>query len=640
MKNSISERVADFLENFPPFNELHQNDLQLLASEVSIVYKEKDSIIFKEEESPHEFFYVVHKGAVVLKKSSDSTIVDLCDEGDIFGLRPLMANESYKMDASAFEESILYAIPIVAFKPLAQRYEEVGNFLIESFASNTRNPYSKTHRGSLYGEATKPENNKTNPVVYDLQPISYSKKIVSCAQNSSIKSLAELMDRKQVGAMLVLKNKLPIGIITDKDIRNQIATGKFPITAKAKEIMTSPVITYGKKMTVAQAQMAMMKSNISYLCITKDGTPNTEAIGILSKHDLMLEMGNNPSVLMKEIKRTAKIKKIKQVRVHIMHLLQAYLDQNIPLTLISKIISELNDASIKQVIRISLKKMSAPPPVKFSWLAIGSQGRGEQLLLTDQDNALVFEDVPDAKLAQTRAYFLKLAAHVTKGLRDIGYEYCPADMMASNPKWCLSISEWKEQFTHWIVNPGPDEVLLSSIFFDYSLSYGEQNLVDQLTQTIMEKTQDHPNFFLQLASGALQSPSPSGFFRQFLVEEDGAHKDFFDVKRRALMPLIDAARVLVIAHQIKSINNTAARFEKLAEIEPANEELFLSCSYAIKALQKFRTKQGLLHNDSGRFIALDMLTKEEKMKLKRTFKTIKALQELIRIRFKVTNTVN
>ncbi|MGB5273394.1 MAG: CBS domain-containing protein, partial [Flavobacteriaceae bacterium] len=290
MKNSISERVADFLENFPPFNELHQKDLQLLASEVSIVYKEKDSIIFKEEESPHDFFYVVHKGAVVLKKSTDSTMVDLCDEGDIFGLRPLMANEAYKMDATAFEESILYAIPIVAFKPLAQRYEEVGNFLIESFASNTRNPYSKTHRGSLYGEAAKPENNKTNPIVYDLQPISYSKKIVSCSQNSSIKSLAELMDRKQVGAMLVLKNKLPIGIITDKDIRNQIATGKFPITAKAKEIMTSPVITYGKKMTVAQAQMAMMKSNISYLCITKDGTPNTVAVGILSKHDLMLEM--------------------------------------------------------------------------------------------------------------------------------------------------------------------------------------------------------------------------------------------------------------------------------------------------------------------------------------------------------------
>ena len=105
------------------------------------------------------------------------------------------------------------------------------------------------------------------------------------------------------------------------------------------------------------------------------------------------------------------------------------------------------------------------------------------------------------------------------------------------------------------------------------------------------------------------------------------------------MPLVDGARVLVLSSQIKSINNTAERFEKLAELEPNNQELFLACSYATKALLKFRTRQGLLHNDSGRFIALDTLSKEEKIKLKRTFKTIKELQELIKIRFKVANLV-
>ena len=112
-----------------------------------------------------------------------------------------------------------------------------------------------------------------------------------------------------------------------------------------------------------------------------------------------------------------------------------------------------------------------------------------------------------------------------------------------------------------------------------------------------------------------------------------------DLKRRALIPLVDGARVLVLSSQIKSINNTAERFEKLAELEPNNQELFLACSYATKALLKFRTRQGLLHNDSGRFIALDTLSKEEKIKLKRTFKTIKELQELIKIRFKVANLV-
>jgi CBS domain-containing protein len=140
-----------------------------------------------------------------------------------------------------------------------------------------------------------------------------------------------------------------------------------------------------------------------------------------------------------------------------------------------------------------------------------------------------------------------------------------------------------------------------------------------------------------LVSGALQSPSPTGFFRDFLVEQDGAHKDFFNIKNRALMPLADAARVLILSHSIKSISNTVERFDKLVELEPQNSELYQSCGASYKILMRFRTNQGLLHNDSGQFISLDTLSKAEKIKLKSTFKTIQELQELIRIRFNASN---
>ncbi|MEO9891081.1 DUF294 nucleotidyltransferase-like domain-containing protein [Aurantibacter sp.] len=637
MNNTISIRVADFLKRFPPFNAISKSDLETLASKVSIVYRDKDSPIFQTDEMPHECFYVVHKGAVILKNKEKDSLLDMCDEGDIFGLRPLIANENYKMDAFAFEESILYAIPLASFRPFSQNYEDVSNFLLESFASNTRNPYSIKQKGQLVSEREAVNNDSSGNVMFDLQQVTYSKKLISCSKSTTIKTIAERMTKKRVGAMLVLENKLPVGIITDKDIRNKVATGLLPITAKASAIMSSPVITYPDTMTVSQAQMAMMKSDISHLCLTEDGTTNTAAVGILSKHDLMLTLGNNPAVLMKAIKRASRVKKIKLIRKSIMNLLQGYLDQNIPMTLTSRIISELNDACVKQVIKLSLKEMSAPPPVKFSWLSMGSQGRSEQLLHTDQDNALIFEDVPDSEIAETSKYFLRLAQMITKGLMKIGYEYCPAEMMGSNPKWCLSLSQWKASVSHWIAYPGPEEVLLSSIFFDYTLVYGEKELADKLTEHIFKETSTYPVFFRHLASGALQNPSPSGFFRSFLVEDDGAHKDFFDLKRRALMPLVDAARVLILSHQIKSINNTAERFERLAELEPNSQELFLACSYATKALLKFRTKQGLLHNDSGRFIALDTLSKEEKIKLKRTFKTIKELQELIKVRYMVAN---
>ncbi|MBF4516522.1 CBS domain-containing protein [Flavobacterium sp. ANB] len=639
MKNTISHRVADFLKDYPPFSFLHQKDLEKLSEQISIIYKDKDAIVFTENEKTHDSFYVVHKGAVALRKSTKNTVLDMCDEGDIFGLRPLLAQENYIMEAVAHEESILYAIPIAVFKPYALENRNVGNFLIESYASNTRNPYSDIHKDKLYGDDLEQENLHSSKDSFDLQPIKYSKKIVTCSPSTTARDVAKIMNKKKVGAILIVDEMLPIGIITDKDLRNKIVTGDFSILTTAESIMTKPVITYPKKMTVTEAQMAMMKSSISHLCLTKDGTINTKAVGILSKHDVMVALGNNPAVLIKALKRAKKVKEIKPIRARIMQLLQGYLDQNIPMTLIAKIITELNEACTTRVIEMSIEKMSSPPPVKFAWLALGSQGRSEQMLHTDQDNAIIYENVSEVFRDETKVYFLKFAALVNKGLFEIGYDYCPAEMMASNPKWCMSLNEWKDQVHYWITNPGKNEVLLSFIFFDYSVTYGDSEIANELSESIFESVKANPIFYVHLVSGALQSPSPTGFFRQFLVEQDGANKDNFDIKRRALMPLTDAARVLILSHSVKAISNTAERFEKLAELEPNNRELYLSCSYSFKALLKFRTKQGLLHNDSGQFIALETLSKMEKIKLKRTFKTIKELQELISVRFNISNVV-
>jgi len=635
MKNTISYRIADFLKRYPPFSNLLKNELESLSEEVSIVYKEKNHTVFTIDEPAHNQFYVVHKGAVALWNRDKNAVMDICDEGDIFGLRPLMANENYRLTAKTEEETILYAIPIDKFRPYIQENLKVADFLVESFASNTRNPYDKSNRGQLLDESTERKVDDTNQL-FDFQPIDFSKNIESASEETTIKAIAEKMTVKRIGAMLIEKEGLPIGIITDKDLRNQIATGVYPITAEAKIIMSSPIITYPTKLTVTQAQMAMMKSNISHLVLTEDGTVNTKAVGILSKHDLMLSLGNNPAVLVKAIKRTKNVEAIKPYRTGVMNLLRGYLDQNIPMALTSKIISELNDVCIKKVVELSLAKMDTEPPVKFAWLAMGSQGRSEQLLHTDQDNALLFDDVPDSEYEETRTYFLELAKQITTGLNIIGYEYCPADMMASNPKWCNSLSGFKKMTSKWIASPGPDEVLLSSIFFDYNRAYGEKDLVSQLSKFIFDTVEKYPIFLSHLASSALMNPSPSGFFRQFLVEQDGEHKDFFDLKQRALMPLVDAARVLILSKNVTDISNTWERYEKLAELEPNNKELFLACSYATKALLRFRTKLGLQSNDSGRYINLEQLNKEEKMKLKRTFKTIKEIQEVINIRFMVS----
>src|SRR5690606_24045245 len=258
----------------------------------------------------------------------------------------------------------------------------------------------------------------------------------------------------------------------------------------------------------------------------------------------------------------------------------------------SKILFEVNYQTIKSFIERRLDQKVEQHPVKHAWMSIGSQVRKEQLLLSDQDNAIIFEDVCESQLDTTKSYFIKLAKIVNKSLYTIGFDYCPADMMARNPRWCLPLRQWKEQFENWMVNPENEDILLCSIFFDYDISYGDVHLTNQLADHIFHMCENNQIFLAAMASVSLRSPSPLGFFRQFLIERNGEHKDFFDLKKRALMPITDAGRVLILQHKIKNINNTAERFEKLASIEPQNSELYLSCSYAAKALLKFRTKQG------------------------------------------------
>ncbi|MBE0423448.1 MAG: CBS domain-containing protein [Lutibacter sp.] len=632
MKNTIAERIYDFLKNFPPFDVLEKEQLFKIASNVKVLYIEKDNFVFKQAGNPHEHFYVVKDGAIGLYRNMDNEqiLVDICDEGDIFGLRPLIQNDLYLMSAKANEESVLYAVSVEILKEIIQTNEKVKKFLIASFSSNIKTPYAKGTNGQLFANI---EMQTSNTSFTEIRSAEFSKNPVTTLKNSTIKEAAQIMSEKRVGSILIVENRNPIGIITDKDLRQKIATGLFSIDESVTAIMSAPVKTFKPKITVAEAQIAMIKNKITHLCITKDGTNKTELIGVLSEHDIVVMHGNNPSLLIKKVYRAKDVNNLKYIREKTTNLLKGYIEQNIPITFISKIISEINEAITIKAIELSLEEMDKKPPVKFGWLALGSQGRKEQLLMTDQDNALVFEDIPPEKYQSTKQYFLQLAKKVTEKLNVIGFEYCPADMMASNPKWCLSLSEWKNQFDTWIKKPTEDAIMMCTIFFDYDLVYGDKKLVSAMSGSIYESIKSYEIFLNFLGRNALKNPPPIGFFRQFLLENDGANKDYFDLKSRALMPLVDAARLLTLSHQIKGKNNTASRFKKLIKVEPKNQDLYLSCIDSFNILLQFRTSQGLKNNDSGRYVDLNNLSKSEKLKLKGCFKPIRDVQELLNIRY-------
>ena len=530
------------------------------------------------------------------------------------------------MSAKAVEESIVYGIPITVFKSIYDKNPKVSNYLISCFASNDIQTLHDPKQPKFFSV-------DENRDFHDMQRVSFTKKPAICPPETTIQNAALLMTRKKTGCLIITENGKPVGIITDRDIRTKVATGKFDSNCLVSNIMSAPVKTFPEDITVTEAQMAMLNHSIGHLCITKDGKADSKVKGILSDRDLLVMQGNSPTVLVREIKRTESVKSLKFIRENANQLLESYLHQNIPILLVSKIISEINDVLTKRIIELALEDMKSPLPCAFVWLAIGSQGRQEQLLLTDQDHALIFENVEENRYEVVKNYFLKLAKKVSKSLNLVGFEYCGADMMASNPRWCLSIDEWKRQFTRWINEPGDEEIRLSSIFFDYRPVFGNRALSEQLTDCILSQVNKNQIFLTSLGNNTLRKPTPLGFFRQFLLEKNGEHKDSFDIKVRALMPLIDAARLIILDHGVRSYNNSIQRYERLVELEPQNKELYTDCIEAFKVFLLYRTKQGLANNDSGRFIKLESLSKVDRVILKSSFQAISDIQELLKIRY-------
>ncbi len=640
MSKTIIHRIYDFLKDYPPFSFIDKEILLKIASQVKVIYSEKDELIFKQGVIPEKHFYVVREGAVELynEYETQKLLVDICDEGDIFGIRPLFHdNQPYTLTAKVSEESLVYKIPSEPLREIIQNNFRVKEFFQNSFVAGVRSPYSMQIRNKSFTSFG-------NELVLseqftELQTIELRKKPITCSPNTKIKDAAKIMRDNNIGSLIVVDNsKFPVGILTDRDLRNKVVPGDIDISDVVTKIMSSPVITQEMDVTIADLQIKMIENNIHHICITEEGTNKSKTIGIVSEHDILLTNANNPSVLIREIKRAKNEKELQVIRENADELMKNYLMHGVSISFISRIITEINNHLTRRAIEFAItelqEKSLIQPNLNWCWLALGSQGREEQLLKTDQDNAIIFEDVERSEYKKIKIYFLELAKIVTRILNTCGFDYCPSNMMANNPRWCLSLTEWKEQFRNWIYSPGEKEVMYSTIFFDYRPIYGNKKLTDELTAAIDEYIDKQKSFLSFLAKNALENPAPIGFFRNLLVEHNGKHKNEFDIKARAMMPLVDAARVLVLEKKVRGINNTPKRCRKLAEIEPQNKDLFLEAADAFEILMHFRALEGIKNNNIGRYFNPKELNKMQRVMLRNSFKPIKEIQNILTIRFK------
>jgi CBS domain-containing protein len=629
--NTIQHRVYEFLKDHAPFSYCSAEFVKELAALAQVQYYQPEEIIFKEGDPPATHFFVVKQGAVDLLKQNELT--DRCGEGDVFGVRSLITQGNYALTAQAREETLLYAVPVQQFRPALSHNSQVALFFAAKLARQTPGVES----------AGLPAPESVSGFISPLSqrlPSGLFQELLTCSPDTPLQQAAQQMSDWRVGSIIVIdQQRHPRGIITNTDLRNWAATGKLPLSAPVSKVMSSPVVTAGQHQSVADVLIRMMQHDVHHLCITKDGSTDSPALGMITDHDLLLLQENNPTVILRKIHKAKDISTLAELRDQAETMVQQYIVQGTAIRTVASLMTVMNDAITTKCIasaQASLKSEGySEPEAAFCWLSLGSEGRGEQLLRTDQDNALVYQDPPNEKAEATQAYYQELGKRVVASLEQCGFSRCSANMMASNPQWCKPLSGWKEQFKDWIQVPEPESLLQAAIFFDFRATAGDSSLANTLRKYVFAQIKAESLFMHYLANNALLNPPPLSFFRKFVVEKSGDHKDNFDIKRRALMPLTDAARVLAYEAQLPDTTNTQQRLELVASTDTSHAALYQEAADAYDKLLEIRAREGLRQHDSGRYIDPGSLTHLERELLRSIFGVIRDVQQVLRHRFQL-----
>jgi len=641
--NVIVHRVAEFMKRFPPFSFLSKEVLEKVAASVEIRYLEKGEILFRQGQAAKPHFYILKEGAIILTESiqDQEEIRDQCDEGDVFGVLALLGKRPYLLSAKVEENSLIYAIPVAVFEEVLEQNSRVALYFAAGFASGQVVVRQDLSEGQKARGAFKNQSRDHSLMIFsDQSQIKFSEKVLTCRPEQSIQEAAAMMAEKHVSSIVVSREDLrPLGIITDKDLRSKVVAKGISLDTLSAEVMSSPVLTMRRDASFSDLYLTMIKNRLHHLILTEDGTAQSAVCGIISDHDVLLSMGNSPAVLIHGLMNTLDLKEMRLIRDQAEQMLRYYLENELTMDFVASVMTEVNDIIIKQAMRIAENSLSGEDDVlrkiPFCFLSMGSEGREEQLLRTDQDNALVYEDVPEALAEEAQEYFLKLGTAMVEVLLACGFASCPGDIMASNPKWVQPISKWKSYFSEWIIRPTEEAILSSTIFFDFRPVAGYLGLGERLSSHIYEEIQKKKIFLNFLAKNALMNPPPLGFFKDFVVEKSGEQKNNFDIKSRAMMPLADLARLLVLSHGVIGVNNTFKRFDRLAELEPNYAALFKQAAKAYEILMRTRALEGLKNQSSGRFIQPETLGKLERQLLKNTFSPITELQNIVKVRFQL-----
>lgn len=457
--------------------------------------------------------------------------------------------------------------------------------------------------------------------------------VATCDPQDSVLKVAGIMRDLKISSVIVCEDNTPVGILTDRDLRNKIvAQGVDPASIVAREIMNAPLITVSENDFIFEALYRISKNGIHRICVVDQ---DERLSGIITVTDIMRLQTHSPQKLVRDIDRAATLEELKLYHNQIQTLVLHLVGTGVPPRELVRMIALLNDQLLLRLIALLRARQFSTLTEKFAFIVLGSEGRREQTLTTDQDNAIIYsDDLSVDEVAEIEAFSKELI----DALIEIGVPPCPGGIMAKNEFWRRSFSEWQETLKRWLTNPLPENILNGSMFFDLRTVYGDLNLEKGLKKMLVEHFQQEKMFMTRSAANVNRFRPPLGLFGGIKVEHSEEHRGQIDVKKAGIFAITEGVKALAMEAGIMD-GGTRERIVALVEKDVLTQKLAddLEASYNFLVFLRLRCQVEDIRagNQPSNYITLAKLNHMEKGRLKLAFEEVNEFQEFLTVHFRV-----
>ena len=370
---------------------------------------------------------------------------------------------------------------------------------------------------------------------------------LSIGPDMTVRAAARLMREHHVSCMPVCAQGKLVGILTLRDLAGRVIANNVPVDSPVATLMTHDPATVSPVATAFDALLLMTQRNIGHLPVM-DGE---RLVGIITNTNFLRQQSASAPYMVGDIQQSPDPAAIAAVVAQLPRLLVQMVESGATAEQIGRMMSSITDAATRRLIALAGASLG-PAPVRYAWVACGSQGRQEQSGVSDQDNCLILEDCYDH--VAHGEWFAALARHVCDGLDLCGYVYCPGEMMATTDRWRQPQRVWREYFRSWVETPEPMAQMLASVMFDLRVVAGDSALFESLQNESLDRAAKNSIFVAQMVGNSLTHRAPIGFFGGIATQRGGAHKGRVDLKHGGIVPIVDIARVYALSARIRAVN--------------------------------------------------------------------------------------